>query len=682
MPKKKPLPPKRAEHRTQEVRVTPTRVKSDFLDLGARYAIYVIAGFIPLTIISTPEFILWETPKVALLNIMTLVALLAWANRMLRLGEFHIRRPPFLLPVLVYYSAYLLATVLSWSPILSIFGIIDRGMGLINLTNLVLLYFLVFNILTTREQQIRCLKISVLGSTLMALLGVLQYFGINPLNILPYLKGQRAGSTLGNADYCTPVVILTLPLAAAFVLRKRFFYLIPVVLLLMMLLFSLPIPKLTGNWVFSVPQESVEGVGGVVGVLPTVAVERIEARKGLWEAGIKGALAYPVLGTGPNTYRDTFTIFEPLYYVRMLPDFREDKPHNEFIEVAQSTGLVGLAAYLWMLGAALLFFLFWAWRNKKNADAILVAAIIVSAGGYLAYTFLLFHTVAAYAIYWIVLGVGGGLCRPDTAKVDAKKVQVFKPAAPYIGFLSLIILAWVSYLALRPVFADLAEARANGISVSDERSGTMAAAWYQKAADWHPFEYMYLRNAAHALSNLGASLKRTPVTDSKFQDGFYYIDRAQRQEPRNATVYYNRALVYQRSGRSVAEVVQDLNKAIELYPYYILAYNQLANLERAGGNFEKAVEIRQKALDITPDDSAIMVEIGYDSLQASRFPQAIEMLENGIKAENKSARARFLLGGAYELSGNKEKAREAYEDALKIEPNNVRAKEGWQRVSQ
>ncbi|MBI2934255.1 MAG: O-antigen ligase family protein [Chloroflexi bacterium] len=691
MTRKKQAIAGRAERRSREGRDAKTVERRGALDMMAEYAIYGIAALIPLAVISTREFLLYETPKVALLNIFTLIALLSWFNNMVRTGVVRFRRPPFMVPVLAYLAVYVLATVLSLSPVLSIFGIVDRSMGLIIMVNLVLLYVLVFNILTGREQQIRCLKAFVWGSTVVALLGVLQYFGVNPFDFLTYLKGQRVGSTLGNADYGTPVIVLALPLAVAFLLRKRYLYALSSVLLLLMLLFSLPIPKLTGEWVMNIRMDGEAithgsreadarpGIAGVATTVATVAVERVEVRKGLWEAGLMAARDYPVLGTGPNTYRDVFTVYEPLYYVRYMPTFREDKAHNEYIEVAQSTGLAGLAAYLWMMGTVLLFLLLWLVRNRKSPDRFIVAAVAAGAGGYLAYTFLLFHTIAAYAVLWMLLGVVVGLCR-GSGKERVVILKRLPTLMPYAALLSLIIVILVGSVAMRPVWADLALARARTINVTDERSGRVAVEWYRKAADWHPFEYSYLRNAAHALSNLGASLKKTPVTDPLFQEAFYYIDRAQRQEPRNATVYYNRALVSQRSGRSDEEVIADLNKAIELYPYYIAAYSMLGDVERGRKDFEKAIVFRQKALEITPNDDALLVEAGYDYLQAEKFSEAIELLEKGISAGNGSARTRFLLGGAYELSGNKPGAREAYGEALKVDANHVRAREGLQRV--
>jgi len=51
------------------------------------------------------------------------------------------------------------------------------------------------------------LKVFVLGASTVAVLGILQNLGINPTHLLCDLKGQRVGSTLGNPDYGTPVMV-------------------------------------------------------------------------------------------------------------------------------------------------------------------------------------------------------------------------------------------------------------------------------------------------------------------------------------------------------------------------------------------------------------------------------------------------------------------------------------------
>lgn len=654
------------------------------IDTVAEYAIHAIAALIPLALISTTQFLLYESPKVAVLNIFTLVALAAWVCGMFRSGIVRLRRPPFLIPVLAYFAVYTAATIFSLSPVLSIFGIVDRNMGLINLANLILLYFLGFNILTTQEQQLRCLKILVLSVTVVSLFGVLQYFGINPFNLLPYLERQRVGSTLGNADYCTPVVLLGLPVALAFVLKKRFLFAVPFVLISMMLLFSLPIHGLTGRWLIESPEEAMAGVQGeqssTAGVLARVAVERIQVREGIWEAGWKAAAERPVLGSGPNTFRDVFTLHEPLSYVRMLPTFREDKVHNEFLEVAQSTGFLGLAAYLWMLGAAVWYFVSWIWRNRKGHNAVVVAAVVAGIIGYLGYTFLLFHTIAAYTLFWMLLMLGAGLCQPPEVAEVRKKVKVLQSLAPTLGIIVLVVVGVLGFTALRPVFAAVSFARAQQIPIQDLATGTAATEWYRKAADWHGYDYYYLRFAAHALSNLGVSTKSSPVTDPKFQDAFYYIDRAARQEPYNATVYYNRALIYQRSGRSVEEVLADLYRAVDLYPYYAMAYDMIGDVEGSRGEYEKAIAALQQELYILPGETRAMAKLGYNYMQVDRVAEAIEVMERATQLGDKDAKLFFNLGVAYEKKDDLTKARQAYEEAVQADPKLIQAKVALQRL--
>ncbi len=651
--------------------------------LAAEYAIYGIAALVPLAIVSTSHYILWETPKVALLNILTVVALAAWLNGIVQSGHVSVRVPPFFVPVIVFFDVYVLATVFSVSPVLSIFGIFDRSTGLINMANLVLLYFLIFNILTTREQQLRCLRIVAFSASAVALVGVLQYFGIGIPEILPAARGERVGSTLGNADYATPVLLLTIPLTLAFLAKRPLVYAIPVLLLGAMLLFSLPIQGLTGNWAPAPAQEQpgeLSLTAEVTQTLSRTAAERVEVRKGLWEAGIKAALAHPALGTGPNTYRDVFTLYEPIYYVRMLPNFREDKPHNEFIEVAQSTGFVGLAAYLWMLAAVSLFFLRWILRNRRHPDAIMVAAIISGALAYAGYTAMVFHTIAAYTIFWVLLGVGAGLCQTAPRQFE-RVAKIPRPVAAVAGVISLIGMIVLIFTALRPVFAEANCALARSLIASGSGEESEVAELFEKAAYWHPYESRYLRSAANALS-IRSPARDDGLSDSQLQErALAYISRSVKQEPYNATAYYNRALVYLRAGKSPEEVLEQIDKAIALYPYYIVAYNFRADIERSLGDHERALADRRIALSITPDDPKIMVEIGHDAIQSYKFHEAVEVLERAISAGDKTARARFLLGGAYELTGDRNKAAQAYQSALQIDPRDSLALRALARLA-
>ena len=585
------------------------------LALMAEWALYGIAGLIPLVTLSAGKFVLWETPKVALVNILTVIAVAVWAFDMIRSGHIRARIPPFFWLVLSYFGVYVVATIISISPVLSIFGIYYRSMGLITVANLVLLYFLVFNILSSRDRQMRCLKILVFSASVVALIGVLQYFGTDLLPGSLSARGQRVNSTLGNSDYVIGVMVLAIPVAAAFVLKKRYLYLAPLVLLSACLLFSLPIPGVTSEMPATESPRGVSGIqstlGEVTASLSGSAADRFRFREGLWEAGIKSAFAHPVLGTGPNTYRDVFPQYEPLYYARMVGDNREDKVHNEFIEVAQSTGFVGLGAYLAMMASLLWLFGRWSLKNKRDPDAVFVMAVAVAAMGYLAFTFMLFHTIAPYTVFWILAGVGVGLCRPLGAGMT-KKVRLSRMFHLAAAGLAITGVAWLGLTALRPVVAEMSFARARTVVEGDFGSGDDAMALFQKAADLHPYELTYLSVAGHAFSVIGRASAGTPVSRPQFEQAFYYIDRAVAQEPQNAGAYFDRALIYDRAGKSADEVLKELDRAIELNPYYVLALNLRADVHRMLGNYRQAISDRELVLIVTPGDDKVMGELEKD----------------------------------------------------------------------
>lgn len=75
----------------------------------------------------------------------------------------------------------------------------------------------------------------------------------------------------------------------------------------------------------------------------TLTDESLRLRYGIWEKGLEMAASRPVLGVGIGTFA--------AHYGRVAPP-PPRSAHNVFVEVLAEMGVVGLAAYLWLLGAA------------------------------------------------------------------------------------------------------------------------------------------------------------------------------------------------------------------------------------------------------------------------------------------------------------------------------------------
>ncbi|MGB4604399.1 MAG: tetratricopeptide repeat protein, partial [Bacteroidales bacterium] len=67
-----------------------------------------------------------------------------------------------------------------------------------------------------------------------------------------------------------------------------------------------------------------------------------------------------------------------------------------------------------------------------------------------------------------------------------------------------------------------------------------------------------------------------------------------------AYIYYHRAIAY-RFSKDYDNALNDLNKAIDLYPDYYLAYNMLGNIYFDQEQYDAALKYYQKAIELNPD---------------------------------------------------------------------------------
>jgi len=128
----------------------------------------------------------------------------------------------------------------------------------------------------------------------------------------------------------------------------------------------------------------------------------VQVRLLSWRDAIPMILERPLLGHGPDNFAAPFLphISEDLAAVSTG---RIDKAHNDFLQVAATTGLLGLAAYLWVLVAY--------FRNVYRRGGW---PLIALSGGVLAYILQLqtvFPSIDTNVAFWGVLGASVAVMR-------------------------------------------------------------------------------------------------------------------------------------------------------------------------------------------------------------------------------------------------------------------------------
>lgn len=370
---------------------------------------------------------------------------------------------PLLVPALCFLGVFALSALLSKDAWHSLVG--DRHDGLLTLGVGVLLFYATARCLDSWV-RVRVFLVAVATTaTIISAYGISQKFGLDPVSgwDIPWPDGAlRAFSTLGNplqlASYLTLamgatvalyflsdvrwekalwVAVLALIGACWLYARARGAMLgvgvaLPILLWLSHRRMGMVRPLLVPLGVLVVAML----VATMVVASPTLGSpggERNSQEKSLsvlvrlqiWRDTVPMILERPLIGHGPDNFAAPFEKYEGEDLKEALlnpatgkPD-TVDKAHNELLQITATTGLLGLAGYLWILVS---YFR----RSYRSGGWPLVAL----SGGVLAYILQLqtaFSTIATGVTFWAVLGVSVAVMRlqeQESAKED------LEPPAP------------------------------------------------------------------------------------------------------------------------------------------------------------------------------------------------------------------------------------------------------------
>jgi O-antigen ligase len=128
-----------------------------------------------------------------------------------------------------------------------------------------------------------------------------------------------------------------------------------------------------------------------------------------WRAAMAGVKEYPVLGVGPENYRIVFQknldprVFDPGHGNEVWTLH----PHNALLEVVVTTGILGLAGYIFMIGC-----LFWGivtLYRKGVIDHRILGLLVGMLVAYLLQNMFVFDTIVSYFVLFALVGIIAGL---------------------------------------------------------------------------------------------------------------------------------------------------------------------------------------------------------------------------------------------------------------------------------
>ena len=370
---------------------------------------------------------------------------------------------PLVLPALIFAAVQILATVTSVWPHGSFWGSYDRVQGTYTTLSYLIIFFLVLPLLRTQEQLERLVGLTVFASLPVSLYAIIQHVQLLP-GPWGLFTDDRAASSLGNPIFAAAYLIMVVPLAMRQLIRtlselragrrksasgvaSASFYLLVLVaqlsaivltqsrgpflgllagLFLFLLLWALlerrtrlaltvvGVAVLFGLLftVLNLPNTPLSAVNEwpYVGRLGNLAADgTLQSRFLIWQGVVDMSLASPwraLVGYGPESMDVSYYRFMPSALVDMEGLYgATDRAHNKILETLATTGLIGVLAYLFVVGS--LFY--------RGLDALdlaprarergLLAGLVVE-GGLLG---LLAPWLASGSLQFAGLGIAAGL---------------------------------------------------------------------------------------------------------------------------------------------------------------------------------------------------------------------------------------------------------------------------------
>jgi len=137
-------------------------------------------------------------------------------------------------------------------------------------------------------------------------------------------------------------------------------------------------------------------------------------------------------------------------------------------------------------------------------------------------------------------------------------------------------------------------------------------------------------------------------------------------DPEHTNAYQNLGIIWRMRG-DFDKARRFFEKCLEIDSDYILAYGALGGLLQKSGDPAGAIRYYKKRIELQPSE-AIYVNLGAAYMDAGNYRKAIENYEKALEMDPGSGAAHFNLGNAYLKLGGYEKALSELKRAIAIDP--------------
>ncbi|MBP9770791.1 O-antigen ligase family protein [Candidatus Gracilibacteria bacterium] len=470
-----------------------------------RYCLAIIIIGVPLVFI--PEIAQsYELPKAILFRTFTLIigGLLLFKTMLSHQFSFtQIKRENkfFWIALISYILILPLSTIFSIFPHLSFWGTFGRGQGLFQFLH----YILFFLCLLTLDKKNTKDLINLLcyGALATSIIALSQQFST-----------LRIFGTIGQPDFLASYLLITLPFCffnwseETQSSNKKYFWFTSSLLILLTIILttsrSAILGLIAGLILFSIikGQKKLLLIPAALCLITiflnifssTLQIEKdiflsrflihgetfksAEIRLKIWPKTIKEIISKPLLGYGPETLSEVFPQFDKE---------KVDRAHNEILDTAFSSGILGLISYMGLLLSIFIICI----KNRKNN--LLLASLISLVSLFITNMFS-FSTTAHYVFWWLIIGI----IINNTSDKKNYSIRISKLKSVIITLIAFALIALSITTNLLSISADFKYQE--GLKAMIKLEHLQASNYFLEATKLNPKEAQYsIMGAKHAL---------------------------------------------------------------------------------------------------------------------------------------------------------------------------------------
>lgn len=579
-------------------------------DRWALRILLLVVGGVPLLFVLDLKDT-FDLPKMVFVYLSVMVLAGLWGWEALEKKEIHYRPTPLNRPLAAFLILAFISAYYSIEPMLSFWGAYRIYVfGCFPMSAFAALYWFSAQIQdATYGEKIR--RAAMISGALVGLYALLQYYGVEPFERMPGAQGGRPWGSLGNPLYMGALCMMAVALG---LFEWRGFWVTPFALATVGLILSLSRSAWFGFLAAFMLcalkyKKSVKSgykaigflfiaIGMLFWVFPLareralVLVSTHEGSNAARVAGWKGALEvlkdHPWLGAGPDTFFVAFRPHRSFEYVHATGSgVTQADAHNDILQVVSTMGVIGLGAFLWVLGVAARLL----WRSARlkpdrNDERWKIGMAAALSALFIQNQFN-FSSVSTTAWAAVFLGALAGC--------EGERKRVVLPLWVHVG-VARVILIGIFFLALgfigRPLLADF---------YHQEGLASAAGGRLEKSVHYH-------REAVHLhgrIAEYETEYANRCRDTGRFEEAWATAERLVRDHPANPDVWNNRGVVamwitQMAKINRMADAEASFRHAVDLDPLFVDAWANLARWEHLAGHLDKENALWEKVLEINP----------------------------------------------------------------------------------